>query len=225
MSSPAPDELQRIYAIRFSSKLLSDKDRVWMILVTRFFQKWVRSTDTVLDLGCGYGEFLNHLNCARKIGVDLNPDSPSRLEKTTEFHHHTVSALPFLPDNTVDVVFTSNLMEHLPSKTEVNHMIAEALRVLKPGGSFIMMGPNLRFLPGLYWDFWDHIVPITDRSLEEALVNQGFQIAEIYPKFLPYTTTRGRLPNWSILVRAYLAFRPIWGVLGKQFLIRAVKPS
>jgi SAM-dependent methyltransferase len=218
------EEVQRIYRRRFSEADVRAKARVWKVLVEAFFQKWVRPTDTVVDLGCGYGEFLNYLKAARRIGVDLNPDSPAHLQNGIEFIEHSVCDLPFLADGSVDLVFTSNLMEHLPGKRDVEQMIREALRVLRPGGQFVMMGPNLRFLPGEYWDFWDHVVPITDRSLVEALENLGFEIAECHAKFLPYTT-RSSLPQWALLVKVYLSVTPAWPILGKQFLVRARKPG
>jgi SAM-dependent methyltransferase len=193
------------------------------VLVEQFFQRWVRPTDTVLDLGCGYGEFLNHVRCGRRIGVDLNPDSAAHL-RDAEFHLHSVCELPFLPNDSADVVFTSNLMEHLPGKRDVEAMIGEARRVLKPGGHFILMGPNVRALPGLYWDFWDHVVPISDRSLAEALENLGFEIADCYARFLPYTT-RSALPRSPALVKLYLKVPLAWRLLGRQFLLRARKPS
>lgn len=219
----APDELQQIYRSRFSEQEKKAKDAVWKVVVETFFQKWIAPDDTVLDLGAGYGEFLNHVRCARRIAVDLNDDTPDHLEAGIEFHQHDVTDLPFVPDDTVDAVFTSNLMEHLPSKRDVEHMLQESWRVLKPGGCFIALGPNLRFLPGTYWDFWDHLVPITDRSLVEVLEVQGFQIADCFPRFLPYTT-RSRLPKAPFLVRLYLAFPPAWRILGGQFLVRARKP-
>ena len=35
---------------------------------------------TVLDLACGYGEFINTVRCRQKFGMDLNPDSPRFLD-------------------------------------------------------------------------------------------------------------------------------------------------
>jgi len=216
------DEVQRIYRRRFSEEDKKAKSAVWKVLVESFFQRWVAPGNVVVDLGCGYGEFLNYLRCSRRIGVDLNPDSQSHLAPGIEFHQQSVCDLSFLPDNSVDVVFTSNLMEHLPSKREVEQMAKEALRVLRLGGHFIMMGPNLRLLPGTYWDFWDHVVPITDRSLVECLENLEFQIADCHPRFLPYTT-RSSLPQAPSLVRLYVSMPWAWNIFGKQFLIRARK--
>ena len=87
----------------------------------------------------------------------------------------------------------------------------------------MLLGPNLRFLPGEYWDFWDHLVPITDRSLVEALETIGFETVEAIPRFLPYTT-RSSLPKAPWLVRLYLRAPIAWRFLGGQFLVRAKKP-
>jgi dolichol-phosphate mannosyltransferase len=221
---PSHLDVSEVYSRRFSPEDQRAKNEIWKVLVGAFFQKWVRPEDTVLDLGCGYGEFLNHIHCKRKIGIDLNPDSPKHLEKGVEFHSASVCELPFIPESSVDFVFTSNLMEHLPSKMHVEQMIAEARRVLRPGGQFVMMGPNIRFLHGQYWDFWDHLVAITDRSLVEVLENSRFQIGEAHAKFLPYTT-RSKIPQSPALVKLYLKVPLVWGLMGGQFLIRAVKPA
>jgi len=216
------DEVQRIYRRRFSELDKAAKAAVWKVVVEGFLQRWVEPADTVVDLGCGHGEFLNFVRCARRIGVDLNPDSREHLSDGIEFHSESVCSLPFLEDGMADVVFTSNLMEHLPGKREVAAMISEAARILKPGGTFIALGPNARILPGVYWDYWDHVVALTDRSVEELLENSGFQIANCYPRFLPYTI-RSPLPKSPLLVAMYLRCRPMWWILGGQFLIRARK--
>jgi dolichol-phosphate mannosyltransferase len=215
--------LRSLYQNRFSEADRRSKDRVWSVVVGDFLQRWIRPEDAVLDIGCGYGEFLNHVRSARRVGVDMNPDSAAALEAGVEFHHGDVRDLSFLPDASVDVAFTSNLMEHLPSKGDVEAMVGEARRVLRPGGHFIALGPNLRFLTGAYWDFWDHSTPITDRSLVELLENLDLAVVDCHPKFLPYTT-RSSLPKALWLVRAYLRFPVAWRVLGRQFLIRARKP-
>jgi dolichol-phosphate mannosyltransferase len=217
-------DVQRIYSNRFSEADCRAKARVWGAIVRGFFQKWVQPTDTVLDLGCGYGEFLNHVRALRRIGVDLNPDTARFLDPGVEFHQHSTCELPFLADATVDLVFTSNLLEHLPDKAHVEAMPREMFRVLTPGGHAVLMGPNLRLLPGEYWDFWDHVVPITDRSLVEVLGSLGFEIVDRYPRFLPYTT-RSALPQAPWLVLLYLKLPLVWRVLGKQFLVRARKPA
>lgn len=216
------DRLRRVYDRRFAPDRRDAKDRVWRTVVERYFQRWVAPDHVVLDLGCGFGEFLNHLRCARRIGVDLNPDSREHLDAGVEFNCGDVCDLSFLHEASVDRVFTSNLMEHLGNKTIVEVMLSEAHRVLKPGGELGALGPNLRFLPTAYWDFWDHSVPITDRALVEILGVLGFRIVECIPRFLPYTT-RSRLPQAPAIVCAYLWMPFLWPLVGRQFFIRAAK--
>jgi hypothetical protein len=114
-------------------------------------------------------------------------------------------------------------MEHLPSKESAEQMLREARRVLKSGGQVVLMGPNLRFLPGEYWDFWDHKLPLTDRSLAEVLGSLDFSVIEQHARFLPYTTRSG-LPQAAWLVRLYLHLPLAWCYFGRQFLLRAIKP-
>jgi dolichol-phosphate mannosyltransferase len=121
------------------------------------------------------------------------------------------------------VVFSSNFLEHLPCKEEVSNVLREALRVLRPGGTLILMGPNIRLIPGVYWDFFDHQVALSERSLCEALTITGFDLVRVEPRFLPYTT-RSALPQAPWLVALYLMLRPVSSsILGKQFLIVAKK--
>lgn len=216
-------KLKRLYQVRFDTQQRQAKNLLWRVLVTEFFQRWANPDDVVLDLGCGFGEFLNHLSCGRKIGVDLNPEAADYLEPATEFHHGGITELDFLADGQVDLVFTSNVLEHLADKDQVEQTLAQAWRVLRPGGRFIALGPNLRFLPGKYWDFWDHLVPITDRSLCEVLQSRGFELERVFARFLPYTTCSS-LPASPRLVSLYLRMPWAWGFLGKQFLVLAQKP-
>ncbi|HEV3026209.1 MAG TPA: class I SAM-dependent methyltransferase [Planctomycetota bacterium] len=217
------DGLKRLYRHRFDEASREAKARLWKILVESFFQKYVKLDASVLDLGCGFGEFLNHVRCARRVGVDLNPEATRYLAKGVEFLPGDVCQPTLLPDASIDLVFSSNLMEHLPSKESAEQMLREVWRVLKPGGQVVLIGPNLRFLTGEYWDFWDHRLPITDRSLAEVLGSLDFSVVERRARFLPYTT-RSALPQAGWLVRLYLHLPMAWCFFGRQFLLRAIKP-
>ena len=119
---------------------------------------------------------------------------------------------------------TSNFLEHLRTKEECDRVLAEARRVLRPGGRFLIMGPNIRYLAAEYWDFYDHCLPLSHLSMEEGLVQADYEIDRIIPRFLPYTT-QSRLPQHPLLVALYLRTPMAWRVLGKQFLVVARKPT
>src|SRR5262249_10270216 len=126
--------------------------------------------------------------------------------------------------DSVDVVFCSNFFEHLPDKRTFLATLAEIRRVLRPGGRLLVLQPNIRFVGAAYWDFVDHHLPLTDRTLVEACESLNFEVVEVIPRFLPYTT-RSALPQSPWLVRLYLAIRPAWLILGRQTWAVLRKPS
>jgi SAM-dependent methyltransferase len=128
-----------------------------------------------------------------------------------------------LADNSLDVVFTSNFFEHLLSKQALGETIQQAARCLRPGGIMIAMGPNIRFVGGAYWDFWDHHLALTDSSISEAMRVNGLQVSKLYDRFLPYTMVNHRAVP-TTLVSMYLRFPVLWSIFGKQFLVVAKKP-
>src|SRR6266851_1176447 len=77
-------DLKRMYEARFTENL-AYRQKVWRVLVSNLFQEYVAPRDTVLDLGCGYGEFINAVRCSRKLAMDLNPDASSYLEPSVKF--------------------------------------------------------------------------------------------------------------------------------------------
>jgi SAM-dependent methyltransferase len=223
VSGNAAGDLRRIYAARFAANA-AYRRAVWRILIDDFFSQWLRPTDAVLDLGCGYGEFINQVRASRRLAMDLNPDAPARLEPAVECLLQDCSQPWAVPDGTLDVVFTSNFFEHLPDKAALGRTLDEVRRCLKPGGRLIALGPNVRYLPGAYWDFWDHHVALSDRSLAEALRTREFELDRVVPRFLPYTMADGR-ERPLILLRWYLRLPAAWPLFGRQFLVIARRPA
>ena len=218
-SIKSPAELQSIYRRRFEARI-AYRSRLWQTLVEAYFQRFVPPDAAVLDLGCGYGESINHVRCGRKYGMDLNPESRDRLAPGVTLLPQDCSLPWQLPDASLDVVFTSNFFEHLPDKAGLRATILEAARCLRPGGRIIALGPNIKYVPGAYWDFWDHFLCLTDLSLGEALENNGFRVTLSHARFLPYSTVhRPDFP--AALIRLYLALPWAWALFGKQFLVIA----
>jgi SAM-dependent methyltransferase len=216
-------ELQQEYVMRFANTA-QYRAAIWKILIRDFFSRWIPKDSIILDLGCGWGEFINQVEAAHKYGMDLNPDSARKLARSVVLLAQDCSQPWALPDAALDIVFTSNFFEHLTSKESLRQTLTQAFRCLKPEGRLICLGPNIKFLHGKYWDFWDHYLALTEASLGEALRLAGFTIELERARFLPYSMSQGLAPP-PVFLQVYLKCPFLWRFLGKQFLIVARKPE
>jgi SAM-dependent methyltransferase len=215
-------DLEKIYRERFAG-VQNYRAKVWKTLCAQFFARWISPDAVILDLGCGYCEFINNISAAQKYGMDLNPDARNNAAPDVAVFQQDTSAEWPVPEGALDVVFTSNFLEHLPTKTHLESTLRHAFRSLKPGGRFIAMGPNIKYVPGAYWDFIDHHIALTELSMAEVLQKSGFSVEKVVPRFLPYTMSGNTTyPLW--MLRLYLAMPLAWPVFGKQFLVVARKP-
>jgi SAM-dependent methyltransferase len=215
------EELQTIYSNRFSASE-QYRNKVWRTLIEHWFQKLIPPDASVLDLGCGFGQFINNVRCGKKYAMDLNPTAKQKLDPSVQFLMQDCSTAWDLPESSLDIVFTSNFFEHLFSKTDLKNTISQVKRCLKPGGRIIAMGPNIKYVPGAYWDFFDHYLALTELSLKEAFDTGGLHTTTAIDRFLPYTMVNA--PEYPVaFMRLYLAIPLAWKVMGKQFLVIAEK--
>jgi len=215
------DKLGEIYELRFSG-YEDYRTKVWQILVNNFFNKWIRSDFEILDLGCGYGEFINQVNCSTRYAMDLNPRTKDHLDKEIIFYEQDCSMPWELKPSSLDLVFTSNFFEHLPNKSTLDSTVRNIYKALKPNGLLIAMGPNISILKGQYWDFWDHHVALSEQSISELLEINQFKIEKSVSQFLPYNMVRIK-KRPLFLLKLYLKMPFAWKIFGKQFLVTAKK--
>ena len=104
------------------------------------------------------------------------------------------------------------------SQEEVAALLEKMFRCLKPGGRIAIMGPNFKYAYRAYFDFADHTVILSELGVAEHLYGAGFEIGNIYPRFLPLSF-RGGIPVSRLLVRTYLSMSWAWRFFGKQFLL------
>jgi SAM-dependent methyltransferase len=203
----------------FQSRLPPDPRRqvLWRTLCATVFSKQVRPDHCVLELGAGYGDFINNIRARRRIALDLWPGFLRYLDPAVEGHVGPVSDLSFLQDRSIDFAFASNLFEHVP-QTTFSAVLDQLREKLVPGGTLNILQPNYRYAYREYFDDYTHVTVYSDISLCDFLRANRFRIEECHPRFLPLTI-KSRLPVSPILIRAYLR-SPI-KVLGKQMLISA----
>lgn len=90
----------------------------------------------VLDLGCGVGHSYRELAPRETVGVDVEPEVLVGQERET--HAADMRSLPF-PDGAFASVISVQSLEHVPDPERV---LAEAARVLRPGGRAVFVTPN-----------------------------------------------------------------------------------
>jgi SAM-dependent methyltransferase len=216
-------ELDRLYAARFSDRDRLAKARLWKVLCDSFFFRYVPIGGTVLDVGAGYCDFINHIQAARRLAVDLNPETSRFASPGVEVHRVALEKIDtVIPSGTVDLAFASNVFEHLRGPDVLLEVLGSLRKVLKAGGRLIIMQPNVRLVGGKFWDFFDHTLPLTEKGMTEALNLSGFEVVESRARFLPYTT-KSRLPQAAWMLRLYLHLPPAQWILGKQMLVVARK--
>ena len=129
-----------------------------------------------------------------------------------------------LPEKYFDLIFMSNILEHMDSQAMVNKFLQKAFMLLRPGGLAIVMGPNFKYCAKEYFDCADHTVILTHLSVEEHLIAADFELISSTARFLPFSF-RSRLPSTKITTRWYLKANWLWSLFGKQFLVVAKRPD
>jgi ubiquinone/menaquinone biosynthesis C-methylase UbiE len=192
---------------------------LWQALVTCVFQKQIPPDGVVLELGAGYGEFINSVKARRRLAVDVWPGMLSHLDAGVEGLVTRVTQLDGVADGSVDYVFSSNCFEHV-SQTELVDCLAQLRRKMKPGAILTIVQPNFKYCAREYFDDYTHVSIYTDKGLSDLLAANGFKIVRCVPRFMPFTL-KGSLPVHPLLIRLYLMspFKP----LAKQMLISACR--
>lgn len=217
-SASSADALETIYKRRFGPDV-AFRVRMWQLLCRRFFQRYIPPSSTVLEVGAGYCEFINSINAQHKIALDLNPDTQTYASPEVRVIQSTSTDMSAIASGSVDIAFASNFFEHI-TRDDILLTMREVARVLKPTGRFLILQPNIRFCWRDFWMFFDHITPLDQYSLTEALEMSGFRAVKTIVRFLPYTT-QGKLPKSLFMVRVYLTFPLLWRFFGQQTFVVA----
>jgi SAM-dependent methyltransferase len=211
----------RLYEYRFRHIDQARRDRVWAALAPALHE-WLGQPERVLDPAAGRCEFVNASPAPERWAVDAVKHEDAVACEGTRLLVSDIMQTD-LPSSYFDGIFVSNFLEHLDSPDEVAAFLEKMRDCATPGGRIAIMGPNFRYCGREYFDYADHRVILTERSVEEHLYAAGFEIQQVHPRFLPYSFN-GRLPSHPALVRMYVKARPAWRLLGKQFLAIAARP-
>lgn len=190
---------------------------LWQTLVDCVFQKQIPPDGVVLELGAGYGEFINQVKARRRLAVDVWPGMLQHLAPGVEGIVTRITQLDGVADGSVDYVFSSNCFEHV-TQWELVECLAQLRRKMKPGAMLTIVQPNFKYCAREYFDDYTHVSIYTEKGLADLLAANGFKIVRCEPRFMPFSI-KGQLPVHPFLIRLYLMspFKP----LAKQMLISA----
>jgi SAM-dependent methyltransferase len=209
--------LGELYDAYFKTRFGYDarRDEVWKEVVRWIQGQYIPPDSRVLDLGAGYCNFINHVHAREKHAVDVFSRFPEYAGPGVQTHVSTATDMPFFANDSFDVAFASNLVEHL-NRPDLILLLSELRRVLRLGGTLILMQPNFKYCSTTYFDDYTHLQIFTDASLYDFLEAYGFKMKASFPKFMPVnmkSTLRLNLPLLPLLVRTYLnlPFKPFAG--------------
>lgn len=175
-TGPSIDYVNTIYDPK-RTPLTSYPDKLTAYLCQRF---GLRAGQSLLEVGCGRGEFLNgfHKHGLVCQGIDTQPDVAMQYFPHLPVINANAEEGPWpLADNSVDVIYSKSLLEHLEKP---DRYLREARRVLKPGGLILTLVPDWQSNYKIYFDDFTHRTPFTKVSLHDILSMTGFEHNEVF---------------------------------------------
>ena len=176
--------LPELYDARFDEREVSAKDAVWREIVA-YLQRFIVPDAPILDLACDRGHFIRWVRGTERWATDIR-DMRSALPDDIRFVQASgLDLTEVVPNGYFGTVFMSNYLEHLESSDAVVEQLRVVRQLLRPGGRAIVLQPNIRLVGPRYWDFIDHKVALTERSLLEAAELAQLHTVELVTRFLP----------------------------------------
>jgi len=203
----------------FETRFAHDPRRevLWQTLYRHHFSRLIAPSDSVLELGAGYGHFINNVVAKRRIALDAWDGFVNYLQPGIESHVGSVADLSFLAPASVNFAFASNLFEHI-SQDDLALVLYQLRTALAQNGTINILQPNYYYAYREYFDDYTHRTVYSHTSLCDFLEAHGYRVIDCRPQFLPLTV-KSRLPVSPLLIQLYLALP--WKPMGKQMFIRA----
>lgn len=104
--------------------------------IVHIFSPHIKSTDCVLDFGCGGGFLLNALSCQEKHGFDVNLVALDQVKQLGITAHNSLGDIE---NNKFDVIISNSALEHVPNPHEC---LKELKAKLKDGGIILFRVPH-----------------------------------------------------------------------------------
>lgn len=137
------------------------------------FVDYIKPTDNVIDFGCGGGYLLGNINCADKIGIEINDVAR---EEASKHGIKTVKSAHEIEDEWADILISNNALEHTHRPLDE---IKGLLPKLKKGGRFVFIVPNdfnIAYKPG---NRSQHLYSWCEMSAGNLFTTAGFKVDKV----------------------------------------------
>lgn len=134
------------------------------------------SNFSILDVGCGTGGQMKDLaKHGNVVGIDIDLSSVQYCtDQGLDARQGNIEKLPF-NDNSFDCITAFDVLEHVDDQLA----IAEARRVLRPGGFLIFTVPAFQFMWSRHDDLCHHRRRYTRAGLMNELRGGGFAMGKV----------------------------------------------
>jgi len=175
------DDLYLSFENRFRGTRAEIKNKVEVYLPYLDNLEFAKNELSILDVGCGRGEWLELLNengYKKTTGIDLNRImvTVAQEKNLNVKESDVIKHLKSLDDESLSVITGFHIIEHLPFETLMT-LFTQSLRVLKKGGMILFETPNPRNILVGSSDFYldpTHINPIHPLTLKFLVEEVGF---------------------------------------------------
>jgi len=198
LTNPQPSEknIGRYYAsekyISHSGKSENLFDKIYLLArgftlkwKYRLIQKYVPPKGTLLDYGCGTGEFLEFMKSKNLNVIGVEPNKVARDKANQKLEGKISDSLQGINNNTINVITLWHVLEHVHN---LNETIKHLTILLKKDGHILIAVPNPNSHDGrkygTTWAGYDvprHLWHFTQETMSELLIRNGLKIVTIKP--------------------------------------------
>jgi ubiquinone/menaquinone biosynthesis C-methylase UbiE len=172
-------------------------------LIQQIIKKFnIIKNSSILELGCGRGEFLKEFTDQGMIGYGIDISDYAKNfcpQAKIVLCNLEKQRLPF-HENYFDVIYSKSFVEHFyyPEK-----IFEEAYRVLKPGGVIITLTPEWNYIYKSFYEDYSHRTPFTKVSIKDIHLVSNFKNVKVESfKQLPILWRK----NYYIFIFKFLSF-------------------
>ena len=176
------------------------------------------SQGSLLDIGCGVGDFLVQVKKQgwKVQGIEPSVDAKKIAEMRLGFLPKAPSEYAQLEENSFDVITMWQVLEHID---DLHFQTSELMRLLKPGGRLVIALPNFQSFDCQYykevWAAWDvprHLNHFSPDTLRNIISSIGFQVVDTQKLvwdsyYISYMSERFKGHSLPLVRGAWVGFR------------------